>query len=135
MPEVWGWDCGMEAGWFARSLMTRTRQLTLRCPKRWPVQWRDEQMCDAPIRPILTTRILHHQSWLTPPTLEFGHHPRETCSCSRPAMNSVFVANLALFCPSMKSLNLKAVWKDLGMVEPTGIEPATFSLRTRRSTN
>jgi hypothetical protein len=40
MPEVWGWDCGMEAGWFARSLMTRTRQLTLRCPKRWPVQWR-----------------------------------------------------------------------------------------------
>jgi hypothetical protein len=95
----------------------------------------DEQMCDAPIRPILTTRILHHQSSLTPPTLEFGHHPRETCSCSRLAMNSVFLANLALFCPSMKSLNLKAVWKDLGMVEPTGIEPATFSLRTRRSTN
>jgi hypothetical protein len=59
----------------------------------------------------------------------------ETCSCSRLAMNSVFLANLALFCPSMKSLNLKAVWKDLGMVEPTGIEPATFSLRTRRSTN
>jgi len=23
----------------------------------------------------------------------------------------------------------------IGMVEPTGIEPATFSLRTRRSTN